>query len=95
LLIIELFATSAGDELLDKLSVSCFQNPNLIVFQLVKLHIHLTIQCLFYLFLLVLRLLEGQVSSWLGLVLQKITSTMGVGVSVAKAQRRWTVVVGP
>jgi hypothetical protein len=30
------------------------------------LHIHLAIQCLFNLFLLVLRLLAGQVPSWLG-----------------------------
>jgi hypothetical protein len=51
---------------LAKLSVSCFQNPTLIVFQLVKLHTNLTIQCLFYLFFLVLRLLAGQVPSWLG-----------------------------
>jgi hypothetical protein len=36
------------------------------MFQLVKLHIHLTIQYLFYLFLLVLWLLVGQVPSWLG-----------------------------
>jgi hypothetical protein len=43
-----------------------FQNPNLIVFQLVKLHINLIIQCVFYLFLLVLQLLAGQVPSWLG-----------------------------
>jgi hypothetical protein len=43
-----------------------FQNPNLIVFSASKLYIHLTIQCLFYLFLLVLRLLVGQVPSWLG-----------------------------
>jgi hypothetical protein len=57
------FATSADDALLAKLSISCFQNPNFNVFQLVKLHIHLTIQCLFYLFLLVLRLLAGQVPS--------------------------------
>jgi hypothetical protein len=51
---------------LAKLPVLCFQNPTLIVFQLVKLHIHLTIQCLLYLFLLVLRLLVGQVPSRLG-----------------------------
>jgi hypothetical protein len=58
--------TSAGDVLLAKLPVSGFQNPNIIVFLASTLHIHLTIQCLFYLFLLVLRLLVGQVPSWLG-----------------------------
>jgi hypothetical protein len=51
---------------LAKLFVSSFYNPNLIVFLASKLHIHLTIHCLFYFFLLVLRLLVGQVPSWLG-----------------------------
>jgi hypothetical protein len=45
--------TSAGDVLLAKLLVSAFQNPNVIVFLASTLHIHLAIQCLFYLFLLV------------------------------------------
>jgi hypothetical protein len=49
-----------------KLPDSGFQNPNLIVFSASTLHIHLAIKCLFYLFLLVLRLLGGQVPSWLG-----------------------------
>jgi hypothetical protein len=48
------------------LPVSGFQNPNPIVFSSSILHIHLAIQCLSYLFLLVLRLLAGQVPSWLG-----------------------------
>jgi hypothetical protein len=56
-------ATSAGDALLAKLLTSSFSNPNLIVF---SAHIHLAIMWLFYLFLLVLRLLTGQVPSWLG-----------------------------
>jgi hypothetical protein len=51
---------------LAKLPISGFLNPNLIVFSASKLQIHLTIQCLFYLFLLVLRLLAGRVPSWLG-----------------------------
>jgi hypothetical protein len=51
------FATSAGDVLLAKLPISYLQNSNLILFQLVKLHIHLASQCFFYLFLLVLWLL--------------------------------------
>jgi hypothetical protein len=51
---------------LAKLPVSYFQNPNLIVFSASTLHIYLAIQCLFYLFLLVHRLLAGQVPSWLG-----------------------------
>jgi hypothetical protein len=37
-----------------------------VVFSSSTLHIHLAIQCLFYLFLLVLRLLAGQMPSWLG-----------------------------
>jgi hypothetical protein len=52
--------------LLAKLPISSFQNPNLIVFSASTLHIYLAIQCLFYLFLLVLRLFAGQVPSWLG-----------------------------
>jgi hypothetical protein len=72
---------------LAKLTVFDFQNPNLIVFSASTLHIHLVIQCLFYLFLLVLRLFAGQVPSWLVVMLHKITSTTGVGVSVAKVQR--------
>jgi hypothetical protein len=59
-------ATSAGNALLAKLPISGFQNPNLIVFLSITLHIHHIIQCLFYLFLLVLRLLAGQMLSWLG-----------------------------
>jgi hypothetical protein len=39
---------------LAKLPVSGFQNPNLIVFSASTLHIYLAIQCLFYLFLLVI-----------------------------------------
>jgi hypothetical protein len=81
--------------LLAKLSISGFQNPNLIMFSASTLHIHLTIQCLFYLFLLVLRLLAGQVPSCWVVVLHKITSTTEVGVSVAKTQCPWTVVVEP
>jgi hypothetical protein len=52
--------------MLAKLPISDFQNPSLIVFSASTLHIHLAIECLFYLFLLVLRLLAGQVLSWLG-----------------------------
>jgi hypothetical protein len=59
-------ATSDDDALLAKLTISVFQNPNLIVFSASKLHIHLTIQSLFYFFMLILQLLVGQVPSWLG-----------------------------
>jgi hypothetical protein len=54
------------------------------------------IEFLFVLFLLVLRLLAGiTLVVWL-IVLHKITcTTAGVGVSVAKAQHPWKVVVGP
>jgi hypothetical protein len=75
--------------MLAKLPISDFQNPNLIVFLASTLHIHLTIQSLFYLFLLVLRFLVGITSViWL-IVLHKI------------AYNRWSwcigclVVVGP
>jgi hypothetical protein len=40
--------------LLAKLAVSGLQNPNLNVFSASTLYIHLAIQCLFYLFFLVL-----------------------------------------
>jgi hypothetical protein len=52
-------ATSDGDALLAKLPISSFQNPNLIVFPASKLHIHLTTQCLFYLFLLLVACLSA------------------------------------
>jgi hypothetical protein len=65
------------------------------VFSASTLHIHLTIQYLFYLFLLVLRLLAEQVPSWWVVVLHKTTLTTGVGVSVTKVQHPWTVVVAP
>ena len=50
---------------------------------------------LVYLFLLVLRLLVGQVPSWLVVALHKIAATVGGGVSVAKARHPWVAVVGP
>jgi hypothetical protein len=68
--------------MLAKLPVSGFQNPNLIVFSASTLHIHLAIQCLFYLFFDCLQ--DRCPRGWV-VVLHKITSTMGVGVSVAKA----------
>jgi hypothetical protein len=61
-----------GDALLAKPPISCFRNPNLIVFSASTLNIHLAIQCLFYLFLLVLLLLAGIILMvWL-IVLHKI-----------------------
>ena len=56
---------------------------------------YLQLSCLFYLFLLVPRLLvEITLVVWL-IVLHKITTAVGGGVSVAKAQHPWMVVVGP
>jgi hypothetical protein len=58
-----------------------------------KLHLIFAIECLFYLFLLVLRLLAGiTLVVWL-VVIRKIVTTTGIGVSIAKAHP-WMVVVG-
>jgi hypothetical protein len=78
--------------LLAKLLVSGFQNPNLMVLSASTLHIYFLIQCLFYLFFDCLQ--DRCPRGWV-VVLYKITSTTGVGVSVAKAHHPWTVVVGP
>ena len=56
---------------------------------------YLQLSCLFYLFLLVPRLLAGiTLVDWL-IVLHKIVIAIGGGVSVAKGKHPWMVVVGP
>jgi hypothetical protein len=49
---------------------------------------------LFYLFLLILPLLVGQMLHWPGVALHKIAAAVEGGVLVAKAQHPWKAVVG-
>ena len=68
---------------------SSLRNPTsfVIEFEIETLHSHLVNSVLVpYLFLLVLRLLAGQVPQWPGDALHKIAASIGGGVSVAKAQ---------
>ena len=70
------------------------QNPNFVISDWFSSP-YLQLSCLFYLFLLVPRLLVGiTLVVWL-IVLHKIAIAVGGGVSVAKAQHPWMVVVGP
>jgi hypothetical protein len=70
------------------------QNPNFVSLDWFLISIF-AIELLVLLVLLVPRLLAGiTLVVWL-IVLQKIATAVGGGVSVAKAQHPWMVVVGP